>query len=138
MGEILVDSAVFGGDAQIPKAPGMKYTHYSPLAEVFLVEGENPAEAAEKINALLAADKAAGINAGVLTFDERAGLFNCENVLSAGSYDDFKEIGANLFKMLRKFDYMNVKRVYCETVSREGEGLAIMNRLAKAAGFKRI
>ena len=40
--------------------------------------------------------------------------------------------------MLRKFDYMNVDRVYCETVPPEGEGFAIMNRLFKAAGFKTL
>ncbi|MBQ2678739.1 MAG: threonylcarbamoyl-AMP synthase [Firmicutes bacterium] len=138
LGEVRVDESVFSGNAEKPKAPGMKYKHYSPLAEVILVDGKDSEEISRKINALLEKDKAEGIKSGVLTFDERAGNYQCENILRMGSENDFKEIGANLFKMLRKFDYMNVDRVYCETVPAEGEGFAIMNRLFKAAGFRTV
>ena len=49
-----------------------------------------------------------------------------------------EEIGSNLFKHLRKFDFLGVDVVYSETVPEKEEGLAIMNRLQKAAGYKVI
>ena len=46
------------------------------------------------------------------------------------------EICANLFKTLRKFDFLGVDVVYSEVFSEKGEGMAIMNRLNKAAGYR--
>lgn len=138
LGDIAIDKAVYDGNAEKPKAPGMKYQHYSPKAEVFLVEGKDHLELSGKINKFLKEDALKGVKSGVLTFDEKINEFDCEYILSMGKENDFKEIGFNLFKMLRKFDFMGVEKVYCETVSLKGEGFAIMNRLSKAAGFKKL
>ena len=64
--------------------------------------------------------------------------YEADVVLSLGNRDKLEEIGANLFKHLRKFDYLGVDTVYSEVFPEEGEGLAIMNRLNKAAGYSQI
>ncbi len=138
LGEVLVDPAVFGAKTERPKAPGMKYTHYSPLAKVILASGSTN-EMIEKINKNSALAIKNGFKVGILTTDENiekypSKLIEDGLVRSAGSRADELHIGAMLFKLLRKFDYLGVDIIYSETFSPEGEGLAIMNRLQKAAG----
>ena len=136
LGEVAVDPAVLGKASDAPpKAPGMRYTHYSPIAEVFLAEGP---DMAEKIRRRVREDIRSGRKAGVLATLENMDRYDAGTVLCAGSRSDLPEIGANLFKLLRKFDYLGMDRVYCETVPDTGEGLAIMNRLMKAAGGRKI
>lgn len=54
----------------------------------------------------------------------------------SGQQSKTRRIGANLFKTLRKFDFLGVDVVYSEVFSEKGEGMAIMNRLNKAAGYR--
>ncbi|MGN0135675.1 L-threonylcarbamoyladenylate synthase [Anaerotignum sp.] len=120
-----------------PKAPGMKYTHYSPKAEVVLVKGERQA-VADEINRLAAVDMSCGKKTGVMATEETKDLYQADVILSLGSRENLEEIGANLFKLLRKFDFLGAEKVYSEVFSEEGEGMAIMNRLNKAAGYQII
>lgn len=120
-----------------PKAPGMKYTHYSPKAEVLLVKGERQA-VADEINRLAAVDMSRGKKTGVMATEETKDLYQADVILSLGSRENLEEIGANLFKLLRKFDFLGAEKVYSEVFSEEGEGMAIMNRLNKAAGYQII
>lgn len=139
VGEVFIDPAIFekpSADAK-PKAPGMKYTHYSPKAEVTLVFGHTE-QVAHTINALLAKEKQKNKKTGVLATEETKHLYQADVVLSLGKQSDFEEIGANLYKQLRKFDFLNVDTVYSEAFAEDGEGLAIMNRLYKAAGYRKI
>ena len=71
VGQVEIDPAILHKPTADfkPKAPGMKYTHYSPKAEVFLVKGEQTA-VAERINALAAAERAAGKKVGVMATEE--------------------------------------------------------------------
>ena len=55
-----------------------------------------------------------------------------------GSRQHPETIAANLFKMLRKCDYHNIQKVYAEGFEEKKLGLAIMNRLNKAAGYSII
>ena len=136
IGPVSVDETILGSESnKAPKAPGMKYTHYSPKAEVFLVKGEQTA-VAERINALAAAERAAGKKVGVMATEETKTLYHADIILSLGSRAKPEEIGANLFKTLRKFDFLGVDVVYSEVFSEKGEGMAIMNRLNKAAGYR--
>ena len=112
----------------------MKYTHYSPKAEVILVKGETQA-VVDEINRLAAADMLSGKKTGVMATEETKDLYKADIILSLGSRERPEEIGANLFKILRKFDFLGAERVYSEVFSEEGEGMAIMNRLNKAAGY---
>ena len=137
VGQVEIDPAILHKPTADfkPKAPGMKYTHYSPKAEVFLVKGEQTA-VAERINALAAAERAAGKKVGVMATEETKTLYHADIILSLGSRAKPEEIGANLFKTLRKFDFLGVDVVYSEVFSEKGEGMAIMNRLNKAAGYR--
>ena len=135
VGTVEIDPAILQKPAADlkPKAPGMKYTHYSPKAEVILVKGETTV--ADEINRLAAEDMAHGLKTGVMATEETKDLYKADIVLSLGSRERPEEIGANLFKYLRKFDFLGAERVYSEVFSEEGEGMAIMNRLNKAAGY---
>lgn len=139
VGTVEIDPAILKKPAADlkPKAPGMKYTHYSPKAEVILVKGETKA-VVDEINRLAAEDMAHGYKTGVMATEETKDLYKADIVLSLGSRERPEQIGANLFKFLRKFDYLGAERVYSEVFSEEGEGLAIMNRLNKAAGYQTI
>lgn len=139
VGEVQIDPAILSkptADLR-PKAPGMKYTHYSPKAEVTMVAGDAEHVVAT-INELVAKHHAEGKTVGVMATEETKHLYTADDVLSLGRKDDFEEIGANLYKHLRKFDFHNMDFVYAEVFSEEGEGLAIMNRLQKASGYRRI
>lgn len=118
-----------------PRSPGMKYRHYSPRAEVVIIEGV-PERVAAKINEMLRQYEAKGIAAGVLATDQTRGLYPPGiTVISMGDRDDPRSIAANLFEALRKFDDTRVRLILAEAVDNTGLGLAVMNRMSKAAGY---
>lgn len=139
LGYAEVDPAILaiGTSNAVPKAPGMKYTHYSPKAQVTLVKGETSV-VVEKINSLVAENQAKGLKVGVMATDETKDRYKADIVLSVGARNDEIAIGASLFKILRKFDFFAADIVYSEVFAETGEGLAIMNRLNKAAGYNYI
>jgi len=139
VGEIDVDKAVLKtlDDDEKPKAPGMKYKHYSPNAEVVLVKGKKNA-VIDRINSFIAENELNGISTGVMAADDTVSLYKCGCVIGLGDREDLKAIASNLFDALRRFDDENVDIVYSEVFETSDEGLAVMNRLNKAAGFKYI
>lgn len=139
IGEVQIDPSILERPKEglRPKAPGMKYTHYSPKAEVYLVQGSREA-VTKKINELVEKDHEAGKRVGVLATEESKDSYKTDVVLSAGSRNRLEEIGASLFWILRRFDELDADVVYAETFPFEGEGLAIMNRLQKSAGYRII
>ncbi|MDF2594362.1 MAG: Sua5/YciO/YrdC/YwlC family protein [Clostridia bacterium] len=134
LGTVHVDPAISHSLSQdlLPKAPGMKYTHYSPNAEVFIVKG-TLGDVACKIHSLVQNDKKQGKTVGVLATDETKHLFHADLVLSAGTLDDLSTIAANLFEQLRAFDDSHIDTVYSLAFPKTGIGDAIMNRLEKSA-----
>lgn len=136
IGPIQVDPALnkkMSQDIQ-PKAPGMKYTHYSPEADVKIVQGD-----LEKVVSHIQ-DLVNNTNGkiGVMCCDETLDKYKADVVLSLGRRSHLAEIASNLFKTLRKFDELGVDIVYCEGYDTLGMGQAIMNRLNKAAGYEII
>lgn len=120
-----------------PRSPGMKYTHYSPEADVTIFAGELEKVKAEIEKRVQDAIKG-GKKPGVMKVDEMAGDFEGAVVLSLGSLERPEE-GANLlFKTLRDFDRLGVDLVFAVAFEEKGIGKAIMNRLIKAAGHKII
>lgn len=139
VGRVAVDPGIMkkpSGELR-PKAPGMKYTHYAPKAAVCLVSGALPLVVKE-INRLAALDRAAGKRVGVMSTTQTYDLYDADVVLNLGTRGDTAEIGSNLFHHLRKFDFLEVDKVYSEVFPLAGEGMAIMNRLEKAAGYEKI
>ena len=131
LGEIAVDKAVLAPLAagEKPRAPGMKYRHYAPKAPVTVVTGESGATAAY-IKAR------AGEKTGVICFDEYRGLFSRCVVNAIGPVADKAEQARRIFDALRAFDETDVDAIYAQCPGDEGLGLAIANRLKKAAGFQ--
>lgn len=117
-----------------PKAPGMKYKHYAPKADVKIIEGDLQ-KTIEKINEMVQNYISDGKTVGVMATDETMEFYNNVKVISLGSRKDMYSIGKNLFETLRSFDDNNVDIIISEAFQEKGFGVAIMNRLNKSAGF---
>ena len=130
LGEVEVDPAVtrLMGAGEKPKAPGMKYRHYAPKAPVTVVAGE-PAQSAAYIRAHAQPED------GIICFDEFAPLFGAHYVEKLGPAADKGEQARHIFDALRAFDHTPVKAIWAQCPDPSGLGLAIANRLNKAAGF---
>lgn len=117
-----------------PKAPGMKYRHYAPKASLKIIRGKNE-KTIEIIQEMLENYIEKNNKVAILTTDENLDKFNSGEVISLGSANNFNEIAKNLFETLRKCDDLGVQYILCQGFEEEGVGLAIMNRLNKAAGY---
>lgn len=140
IGQIMVDPAVLAvkpDPALRPKAPGMKYRHYAPKAEMTLYEGE-ARRVVERINREVAIARKEGLRAAVLATDETRECYRADLVLSVGSREKLESVAHNLFYVLREFDEAGVDRIFAESFGTGQLGLAIMNRMLKAAGYRRI
>ena len=135
-GPIAVDRAVTQQlkEGEQPKAPGMKYRHYAPHADLQLVEGETD-RVVEVINNLVKEKLAEGKMVGVICTDETRVRYPQGEVRSVGLRAKEETIAHNLFAVLREFDDLNVDCIYSESFSKDHLGQAIMNRLTKAAGY---
>lgn len=130
-------AAPYTSAEKTPRAPGMKYTHYAPDAPLYICTG-TPEEAAGKIDQRLEMHKG---KAGVmLSMQTLRFLENKDEnlVVNLGSREDLKQITCNLFAALRYFDGVDVEAIYTENFPTEEIGAALMNRLNKAAGSKKI
>ncbi len=132
LGEVDVDPAVtrLMGAGEKPRAPGMKYRHYAPKAPVTVVTGD-PARSAQYIH------DHAGECDGVICFKEFVSLCSQGNrvVLDLGPACDQQEQARHVFAALRRFDHTAVPAIWAQCPDSSGIGLAIANRLNKAAGF---
>ncbi|MBM7622886.1 L-threonylcarbamoyladenylate synthase [Sporohalobacter salinus] len=136
--EVEIDPTVkakVGSEDKAALAPGMKYKHYSPEAEVILVEGEAE-KIAHKITELTDDYLAQGHKVGIMATEENSNFYEEGQIQIMGSRNRLSAISANLFRLLRSFDESEVDIILIEGVSDQGLGLAIMNRLRKAAGYQ--
>ena len=130
IGEVYVDKAVTGNaspDAP-PRAPGMKYRHYAPHAPVTVVTGQ-PERSAAYIQAVVQPEE------GVICFEEFREKFEPHTLQSLGSAEDTAQQAHRVFDALRRFDSTDVTHIYAQCPDDAGLGLAVGNRLKKAAGF---
>ena len=127
--EVDVDKTVTNNleTGEKPISPGTKYKHYSPKAEVFVVECDDDKVFSDYVNSLadndiyVLAKNAEGINKPTLPYGENA-----------------EQEAAFLFASLRKSDELGAKTVYVRAPQKDGIGLAVYNRLLRAAAFKVI
>lgn len=139
--DITVDPAILVEQKQeklVAKAPGMKYKHYAPRGQLYLVEGTNEKAVFDKINAMVeeAADK--GLRAAVIATEESANNYQTGLVKVMGSRLKEETVAKKLFAILREMDDLGVDVIYSESFGQQGLGQAIMNRLLKAAGYQII
>ena len=129
-GTVEIDKAVTQllKEGEQPKAPGMKYRHYAPKAPVTVVTGDAE-HAADYILEHIAP------GGGVICFDEFAPLFEAYTTEKLGSVFDKAAQARHVFDALRAFDATDVPEIWAQCPDSTGLGLAVANRLQKAAGF---
>ena len=138
LGEVRMDKGLLITDSSVrPKAPGMKYRHYAPKADLSIVEGTQE-EVIDCINRLTREAAAKGLKAGIIATDETRAQYASGLVLSIGSREEEETIAHHLYEVLRDFDEADVNVIYSEAFYTPRMGQAIMNRLLKAAGHKII
>ena len=120
LGAVRLDPALQGVEAAVPKAPGMKYRHYAPKARVVLCQ------TFQEIMAAVRKNRTEKRKIGVIAQKRVVGCFS-------RVYRDGAELAEKLFAFLRDLDRKQVEAIYVETVPETGIGLAVMNRLRKAA-----
>lgn len=155
LGKVMVDPAISGPvspDVR-PKAPGMKYRHYAPKADLLLVEPEdmnnigdvNAASVEPGLDCMvgkvwdMAREKLEeGFKVGIICTDESREYYSGCIVRSVGSRGSQESVAHNLYAVLREFDDLGVDYIFSESFSQDHLGQAIMNRLSKAAGYNII
>ncbi len=120
-----------------PKAPGMKYRHYAPKAELTIVEGDLD-KAAEEIERLAEEKRRQGYRTGIIATEETRKFYHGGDVRIIGTRQDEETIARHLFAVLREFDELGTQYIFSEAFSQQDLGQAIMNRLLKAAGHQII
>lgn len=134
LGEVRVDPGIQSENQNIrPKAPGMRYRHYAPKAEMAIVEGE-PAGVRKAISYLAEKRIREGAKTGIICTTESRNSYAVGDVRCIGSRAEEETIARHLYEILRDFDEDQVKYIYTESFYTPKLGAAIMNRLIKAAG----
>ncbi|MCR4616517.1 MAG: threonylcarbamoyl-AMP synthase [Clostridiales bacterium] len=129
IGKVDIDPAVLSElkKDEVAASPGMKYKHYSPKAKVYIVHGnfENYKKYVES---------AKGENKFALCFDGEEKLLNIP-ALTYGHAGSSREQAHRLFNALRELDDLGADTVYARSPAMSGMGLAVYNRLLRAAAF---
>ncbi len=111
------------------ESPGMKYKHYSPKADVILVDADG-----EEFVAYV--NNNSDNNCGVFTSGDERTKFTSARTLITGEHSGARDESKSLFRLLRKADEMGLAKVYIKLPEAKGEYLALYNRLIRAAGGK--
>ncbi|NLY11613.1 MAG: threonylcarbamoyl-AMP synthase [Firmicutes bacterium] len=116
-----------------PRSPGMKYKHYSPDADLVLVMGE------DKVSTIVQQVKLhPNKSVGIMAVSEHIKIYreHCPGttLLEMGSKYDLPTVAENIYHLLREVDARGLELVFVEGFPEENLGMAIMNRLRRAAG----
>ena len=130
LGDLVIDRAVTGqvDKDTVVKAPGMKYRHYAPQAQVLIISGSREKAATYIHNHFRQEDR-------VLCFEEELPLYTNCNPLSYGREDAASTLSAGLFAALRELDKPGIGRIFARCPIGGGIAYAVQNRLQKAAAF---
>lgn len=137
---VSIDPAILGGpmaEGVKPKAPGMKYRHYAPAGDMWLVEGDNDRVVA-RINELTMEKQKEGYRVAVIGTEENISRYRADCVKCIGSRDNPESIAVNLYGTLREMDELGVQIIYGESFEEGDFYGAIRNRILKAAGYQVI
>ncbi|MDP4088309.1 MAG: L-threonylcarbamoyladenylate synthase [Bacillota bacterium] len=134
--DIYIDPAVMDKSSKDlkPKAPGMKYRHYAPKAPVKIIDGDLK-KTIEKINEMVQNYIDEKKRVGIMVTDETFDAYPVGDIVSLGSRKMLETVAQNLFETLRELDDRQVDIILSESFEEKGLGIAIMNRLKKAASF---
>lgn len=139
LGEVEIAGSVLRPlqDGEAARSPGMRYKHYSPDGQVTLVEGAE-ADVVAALDALYRDADANGHHACVMCFTEHVAALSHCHPHDIGSKDHPEEVAQRLFDTLRRLDTEGMDVIFSEVVPPEGVGLAVMNRLGRAAAFRSV
>lgn len=129
-GNVIIDKAVISGleDGEKASSPGMKYKHYSPSADIVIIESDF-----EKFTEYVGENYGDGVFSLVFDGEEKNFPYRC---MTYGK--DSEKQAHFIFQRLRELDDIHAKKVYVRAPSKEGVGLAVYNRLIRSAGFEVI
>lgn len=133
IGQEVISNELLENEYITPKSPGMKYTHYSPNCEIYIVDGDIMTKT-YKVKTHMQKDKKNGIKVCVMAKEEYHNLF--EDFISLGKND--LEIAKNIFNIFRQLDKDNFKKAYFLSMYETELELSIMDRMKKASGYKVI
>ena len=136
-GGVTVDDAVLRPlrEGERPRSPGMKYRHYAPTGALTIVQGGADAVAG-KICWLYDAALAEGRSPLILALDGHVDAYGHRRCLPLGP--DAEAMARSMFARLRDADALGADVIFSEAIAADGVGLAVMNRLERAAGFNII
>ncbi|MDE6723116.1 MAG: threonylcarbamoyl-AMP synthase [Eubacterium sp.] len=125
IGPVEVAAAVLEGmkNDEVAASPGMKYKHYAPKARVMLVNAGK-----ERYEKFVNSKK----DAFALCFEEDN--ISIPKVTFGKENDDISQ-AKELFDALRQLDELGAKKVYARLPHKDGVGMAVYNRLIRAAAF---
>lgn len=136
--DVVIDVTTLSNDTkEAPKAPGMKYRHYAPKADMTIVSGKTD-DVIKNVNEKIYEAKANGLKTGVIATDETMYSYAADSLKTLGARTDEKSLAHNLFRILREFDDEDVDLVFAESFESKGINQATMNRMLKAAGHKEV
>lgn len=138
IGSVQIDRGLISSDSEVhPKAPGMKYRHYAPKANLTVVEG-TPEAVQEEIRRRTREKIEEGFQVGIIATEESLSAYPEGIVKCIGTRKQEESIARHLFGVLREFDDSGVQYIFSEAFDTPQMGQAIMNRLLKAAGQQKI
>lgn len=132
--DVIIDPAVTKGlnKNDVALSPGMKYKHYAPLVSVIMINGSSEAYT-NYVN-----NRVDDCGTFALCFDEDTKKLSVP-FISYGKENDYLNQATLFFDSLRKIDELNgIEKVYAHCPKPTGVGLAVYNRLIRAAGFNVI
>lgn len=126
--------------SSVPRSPGLKYRHYAPRGEMYVVVGSRE-KVLDRISQEIKRGHYQHKKIGILCTLESAPHIQTEQpdlLYVLGSQARPREVAASLFAGLRLCDQRGIELVLAEGFEEGGLGLAIMNRLEKASGHKTL
>ena len=134
LGHVRVDEHVMSPlrEGDVARSPGMKYKHYAPKAKAIIFSGA-PEHVVSAICRRYDEQTAKGERVAILGLDEHR--YGDRTFISLGSEKRPQEAAARLFAALRELDERGDTVALCEAVDTAGIGLAVMNRMGRAAAF---
>lgn len=118
-------------------SPGMRHRHYAPQGSLTLVSG-SPENVIRACKRLYDDSIREGKSACILSLSEHIPAYGARHVQDIGSIDHPEVVAARLFDVLRRMDREGIQCIFSEVVEASGLGLAIMNRLGRAASFRMV